>query len=650
MSNTLKTLGSFALVGALLSGCALVNENIALGDGKEAAEAAMRLEDPQSLERVSIDGRNLKARIIAVGKLNDLSSLCRFVKDARQPGELRLAAFQRIVALGKAEAVLKGKTDSKGESDDLDSLLNKIVDSELNEIIVFGKRCSDKNAPLAFPEEWRIKAMQYDDSVFQHSREANSEFLLDQSMPMSVRKAAIGKIELEAKGVAQLLNAAADEQNPGHADYRVLVEGFLVSKQCHEGIPGSIIAEHGNVGVPVSIGAKKLLFSFIKNEKALADTLKSALWAAIEDEENGSKDSEKIQFFKWAFATAKNPKVIAEIIRIPGTSKEKILQDLIYMANCIDDDTVLADLLAKDSDLKSRNVYSPLVEAIVSRIKDPQIKKDAGTLALAYNAVDPKKRAKALVEVYAKSPEKAYGVAMEWFSTEHYDGNVKGSAIAGEVRDLATLAGLVAICKKDLASRSYTSEINLLKSVLRGLNGGIMNTLLECVNGLPKEKLDKLAAAMKARSEKMDKEGKTCVIGNYFVGMPLGGFIALNKTQDIKAFPLDWEMDPKTRHIVMSKFGFDSKNLYKATGVEKSNVFLTLPEKIGVAKFEKGRTKVEVERRDDLQAQLSEGFGDFSNSFNVSGGDIYYRSETQAKGVVLLYWKESGELVLESLK
>ena len=109
MSNTLKTLGSFALVGALLSGCALVNENIALGDGKEAAEAAMRLEDPQSLERVSIDGRNLKARIIAVGKLNDLSSLCRFVKDARQPGELRLAAFQRIVTLGKAEAVLKGK-------------------------------------------------------------------------------------------------------------------------------------------------------------------------------------------------------------------------------------------------------------------------------------------------------------------------------------------------------------------------------------------------------------------------------------------------------------------------------------------------------------------------------------------------------------
>ena len=79
-------------------------------------------------------------------------------------------------------------------------------------------------------------------------------------------------------------------------------------------------------------------------------------------------------------------------------------------------------------------------------------------------------------------------------------------------------------------------------------------------------------------------------------------------------------------------------------------MFLTLPEKIGVAKFEKGRTKVEVERRDDLQAQLSEGFGDFSNSFNVSGGDIYYRSETQAKGVVLLYWKESGELVLESLK
>ena len=345
-------------------------------------------------------------------------------------------------------------------------MLNKIVDSELNEIIVFGKRCSDKNAPLAFPEEWRIKAMQYDDSVFQHSREANSEFLLDQSMPMSVRKAAIGKIELEAKGVAQLLNAAADEQNPGHADYRVLVEGFLVSKQCHEGIPGSIIAEHGNVGVPVSIGAKKLLFSFIKNEKTLTDALKSALWAAIEDEENGSKDSEKIQFFKWAFATAKNPKVIAEIIRIPGTSKEKILQDLIYMANCIDDDTVLADLLVKDSDLKSGNVYSPLVEALVSRIKDPQIKKDAGTLALAYNAVDPKKRAKALVEVYAKSPEKAYGVAMEWFSTEHYDGNVKGHRLKRQHSKSTTLRGLIVYNYQDknMLPQSLTIQFTVDKS------------------------------------------------------------------------------------------------------------------------------------------------------------------------------------------
>ena len=67
---------------------------------------------------------------------------------------------------------------------------------------------------------------------------------------MSVRKAAIGKIELEAKGCAQLLNAAADEQDPGHTDYRVLAEGFLASKKCNEGIPGSILGEYDNVAYP----------------------------------------------------------------------------------------------------------------------------------------------------------------------------------------------------------------------------------------------------------------------------------------------------------------------------------------------------------------------------------------------------------------
>ena len=95
---------------------------------------------------------------------------------------------------------------------------------------------------------------------------------------------------------------------------------------------------------------------------------------------------------------------------------------------------------------------------------------------------------------------------------------------------------------------------------------------------------------------------------------------------------------------------FDSKNLYKATGLEKTEVSFRLPSKLGVPPFKTGMTKVEIEKRDDLQAQLSEGFGDFSNSYNISGGKIYSRSECQRMGVALIFWNETGELVLESLK
>ena len=61
-------------------------------------------------------------------------------------------------------------------------------------------------------------------------------------------------------------------------------------------------------------------------------------------------------------------------------------------------------------------------------------------------------------------------------------------------------------------------------------------------------------------------------------------------------------------------------------------------------------TDIKIEKRYDLQALVSEGLGDFNCSFNVSGGKIYSRSECQAKGVALVFWEDSGNLVIESLK
>ena len=351
----------------LLAGCTLINASSAMGDGNAAEEAVLRLDDQQALEDVSLRGKNIKARVLAIGKLDSVSRLEWFIKYEDQPAEISIAAFQRIVALGKAEEVLRN-------------------DSSISEIVVMGKE--SRKERLAFPEEWRIKAIQISNSCFGDD-DVNAEFLFDQTVPLRVRQAASGKIRLDEKGFVRLLNAATDKSNPNHKAYRSIAEGFYASKDCYTSITDSIFRSDESDQIDASLAARQLLFSFPRNEEKKRGALQNILRGALDDEEAGKKDTENIQFFKWAFATAKNPKIVAEIIR-SKTYDEKNLQCLLYMANCIDDDTVLADLLAKDHDLKSKNVFSPVVETLVSRIKDPKIKKDVGTLALAYNAVEPK--------------------------------------------------------------------------------------------------------------------------------------------------------------------------------------------------------------------------------------------------------------------
>ena len=122
----------------LLSGCALMDASTAMGEGKEAEEAVLRLDDQRAIEEVSLQGKNIKARVAAIGKLNNVSRLEWFISDD-QPAELSIAAFQRIVALNKAEEMLR-------------------EDSSLRHIVVMGGE--KRKERLSFPEEWRIKAMQ----------------------------------------------------------------------------------------------------------------------------------------------------------------------------------------------------------------------------------------------------------------------------------------------------------------------------------------------------------------------------------------------------------------------------------------------------------------------------------------------------------
>ena len=580
------------------TGCVLVNENIAMGDGAGAEEAVARLDNQEALERVSLYSQNLNARVKAVGKINNLDRLTSFIKDDDEPTELRLAAFQRIVALGKAEAVLR-----KGSS--------------LNKTIVFGT--------IAFPDEWRIKAMHWDSSIFSHSHDANAEFLCNQSISMNVRKESLGKIELDSKGFAKLLEEAV---KPGRDDCAELIRTY----QPNRNLMSSFMRVMRDAKVPDR--AKMLAFSAIKDEEVLVKALQNALWGAKDNPANAT-------FFKWAVANAKNNKALGELVCNPGTFKKEVAAYLEETVRHVDDDEVLLRII-DNGDIKSESKLASIALTAVSRLKDPEKRKTVGRIVAARNSLDMQTRVNAIVDVYAADPKSACKIVETWFTTEHYEGNLKGADITGKIRDMKTLLALIDACQKG-EIRAYRNE------VLRGLKKGLLNTMDERVSAMPKEKFDRLVSGMIDIAKKLDSEGKTCVIGNYYVGMPLAGFIALNKTQKVKAVPMDWKLNAEINRIVISEFALDAKNLYEATGVEKSQVMFSLPHKLGIPPFELDATKIKVERNYSFGAQMLESMGDYSNSYNLSGGDVFYKCECQAKHVTVTYWDKSGILDVEEL-
>ena len=70
---------------------------------------------------------------------------------------------------------------------------------------------------------------------------------------------------------------------------------------------------------------------------------------------------------------------------------------------------------------------------------------------------------------------------------------------------------------------------------------------------------------------------------------------------------------------------------------------------VGHPPFKLDATKIKVERNYSFGAQMLESMGDYSNSINVSGGDVFYKCECQAKHVTVTYWDKSGILDVEEL-
>ena len=244
----------------------------------------------------------------------------------------------------------------------------------------------------------------------------------------------------------------------------------------------------------------------------------------------------------------------------------------------------------------------------------------------------------ALARFFAVNPKKAYDIVFSW----RYTGWDKRM---DTISDMKLLEGLAAHAEYDGSNSGRTSSLDVAKDIKKAM----LKNLTARVDALPKEKFDKLVTVMLAQSKKLADGGNTCVIGGYYTGMPLMGFIALAKTQEVKAEPKLWGMDADGKHVIVKAMSFNSGNLFKATGIERSAILLELPKKLGVDKFEFGVTKFKIERNTSDMQQISEYFGDYSGAYETSGGDIYYTSVTQSKNVVLRYDKGSGVLVIRSL-
>lgn len=673
-------------LGTMLSGCAVMT---AMGESPEAVNAVQGISNQDWLRQVAMRGQREDARIAAIKKLDQVNTLEELVCSGKENKDIRLAAFDRLVALDKVEQLLedddfaetiafrqpvcgtsgKAQGGTSGEKVYTDSAQDE-DDETVNELL--GKSVSRtrstrstqvQSAPqtpagetFAFPDEWRKKASidVYRYAGTGHERtvlnDIGKKILLDPAESTALRIALIESAEVElsneqVKTLAEeilsdnrklpILNRLFAKESPqenaknqgGKAKKKMQKKSQNLHKQA--------ILEACYGKLDISLEGRKLLFSFLDDED-IKNGLLNAMYAATKDEEDGKTDSENIQFAKWAIANTGSPKALGDYVRGSGSS-DKYAPWLIEAVKHIDDDAELEKILKRDFFELS---FPTVAVAVSQQFKSPEMKAKYGAPVLAKCSPDAATRAKALVDVLAKDRKAAYEVVDNWFLHEDEEGMLKGTDILYCVTDMKVLAGLLAEAQKD--KRKFK-----LSSPIPGIKQAIFKLQKSKFDALPADKLEALAASVKARAEKLNGEGKTLVVGNYWIGMPLMGFFALEKSQEIKSIAGDWDFDSEGKNVIVTKLIFNPKNVYAATGVEKSDsAEFEIARKLELSQFKVGVTK--IQRNTSEMNQIAEFFGDYSNSW--TGGDVYYESVNHRTGVLVRYWNDTGTMEIEVLK
>ena len=617
-----------AVIGGMLSGCALVAQNKAMSDSPDAAAAVKDIESGSSLKEIATKAPREDARIAAASKMEDEWPICCIVMDKEQTRGVRLAAFGRLVKLGKAEALLKKRSDLAETIVSAQTASEEKQEPESVEDL-FGSRRASKgknlgqNKKWTFPDEWRIKAIETE-----HCDRHLKSILLDATEPVSVRIAAaqqLGDHSFDDSEIRQLVSGAATD------DGKKKVVQVLIAKSrwIDDNLRDFLLRDKN-----LSLEDCKYVFSLLSKDAAkLSKTLEYIVYRA----QDAEKNSDAERFAMWAIANVGNSETLFNLVEGKGTEK-KAARYLVEAVKHMDD--AFLEKLLVDKYLKGYNFrrVPEVPYAAVSQLKDPARKETIFNQVAAKAAPVPAERARALAKVCASSPKDAYEIVWRWF----FDADETGEKGDVNMRELTDRQALAALLKQAMADRRNLARTEIVPSIKRAVFAHARKQF----EALPKEKVDALAVSLQKRAEKLNGEGKTLVVGNYYVGMPLLGLLALEKTQNVKARAKDWCFDGEGKTVIATGIVFDSKNVFRATGIEKNECVIKLPFKLGISAFRVKQT--DIKRNRSLDNQIAEAwFGDYSNSF--VGGDVYFESENQNKEARVTFWNESGALVLEAL-
>lgn len=599
-------------LATLVSGCAIINEIKAVGDSPEAVDAVALIDNEGSLWHIASSGKNVKAREAAVSKMNNLQDLILVIRKENTwyPESVKVAAAKRVLALGMVgnacedhdfiNSIAEGAFFS---TDVRVATVGYMSEYQLREII----------NNISTDTDTRLVALKRLMVLDEHSAECCIRDIVTQPVPMT-------KITEVKKSGGK--NIQTESVSPQTDFFEKLLEGE---------VPDKVLMRIATTkGIDTDIRERAL-------EKIQSQEVVSLVAYGMSNIEFHSRDlfskgdSAEEAIIKKAIARLSDNKILAKFIKETWFFKK-------YDRGPYDDYRILAVERMTDDSLLSKIAVgehnADVAMVALRKIRNDVIRESVEAQSVLMYGTDENCKAKVFEDFYVKDK----GGALKFMKDEI-------AGISEDVPKLGMVPVLASLGDVDIlwASMSYLTDAGKAPHAeLSPYNQKKYRAAEKRIFELTENSLVGDVAVLQSEAERLMALAKNmkdrCVIGGYYVGMPLRDFCLLNKIGRANPVCQSLDYDENKKCPIVKVLVFDAKSLYMTTGLEQSQLFLHLPSKLGVAPFEFGMTKVSV------------GQDWFTNEYKVSGGETYYKSETVAKNAYLLFWKKQGKLVVSNIE